>query len=98
MQNMGGADDLPDVDDADDVRFLVFLHMSLFVFCCFFKHGSCVQTLKLALSLFYFRMTLQIATMRVSTPEAIFFFHLKAFVVTLGLTIFFPFSDIPGLD
>lgn len=29
--------------------------------------------LQLALSRFYFRMTLQIATMRVSTPEAIFF-------------------------
>lgn len=70
MQNMGGADDLPDVDDADDVRFLFFTHE----FVCFFKHGSCVQTLKLAPSLFYFRMTLQIVTMRVSTPEAIFFF------------------------
>lgn len=75
MQNMGGADDLPDVDDADDVRFLFFTHefVCLFFFG-FFKHGSCVQTLKLAPSLFYFRMTLQIATMRVSTPEAIFFF------------------------
>lgn len=49
MQNMGGADDLPDVDDADDVRVLFFTHEFCF---CFFKHGSCVQKLKLALSLF----------------------------------------------
>lgn len=33
MQNMGGADDLPDVDDADDVRFSFFTHEFV---CLFF--------------------------------------------------------------
>lgn len=31
MQNMGGADDLPDVDDADDVRSLFFTHEFVFI-------------------------------------------------------------------
>lgn len=36
MQNMGGADDLPDVDDADDVRFLFFTHEFVWFFLLFF--------------------------------------------------------------
>lgn len=33
MQNMGGADDLPDVDDADDVSFffVVFIFIYFFI-------------------------------------------------------------------
>lgn len=77
MNNMGGADGLPDEDEADDVRILFILHLSTLCSC---REKVILKMLNLSITFeafalivfllnFHCRMILQIVMMKVSIYE-----------------------------